>query len=65
MRATPIFFASFILFTAASIAIPIPLFPGNIISTLSRIPTSEYTIYLQALTNGITYGFTIWIIFFS
>ena len=64
MRATPIFFASFILFTAVSITIPISLFPGNIIPALSGIPTSEYTIYLQALTNGLTYGFTIWIIFF-
>jgi len=64
MRATSIFFAFFLLFTAASIAVPIPLFPGNIIATLSGIPASDYMSYLEAVTNGLTYGFVTWLVFF-
>ena len=64
MRATAIFFVFFLLFTSASIAVPIPLFPGNMISTLFGIPPSEYMPYLEALTNGLTYGFITWIVFF-
>lgn len=64
MRATTIFLAFFLIFTAASIAVPIPLFPGNTVTTLSLIPTSDFTTYLEALTNGLTYGFIIWIMFF-
>lgn len=64
MKATAIFAAFFLLFTCASIAVPIPLFPGNMISTLFVIPASEYILYLEALTNGLTYGFFTWIVFF-
>jgi hypothetical protein len=64
MRATAIFFIFFLLFTAASIAVPIPLFPGNIIPKLLETPTFEYIAYLEALTNGLTYGFVTWIVFF-
>ena len=64
MRATAIFVAFFLLFTSASIAVPIPLFPGNMMSTLFGIPASEYMPYLEALTNGLTYGFITWIVFF-
>jgi hypothetical protein len=64
MRATSIFIAFFLIFTAASIAVPIPLFPGNMIATLSGIPASDYMPYLEALTNGLTYGFIIWVVFF-
>jgi len=64
MRATAIFAAFFLLFTSASIAVPIPLFPGNMITTLFGIPASEYMPYLEALTNGLTYGFITWIVFF-
>jgi hypothetical protein len=64
MRAAAIFFVFFLLFTSASIAVPIPLFPGNMISTLFGIPASEYMSYLEALTNGLTYAFITWIVFF-
>jgi hypothetical protein len=63
MKATPIFIAFFILFTCASMAVPIPLFPGNMITTLLGIPPSEYIPYLEALTNGLTYGFISWAVF--
>jgi hypothetical protein len=64
MRATAIFVAFFLLFTSASIAVPIPLFPGNMVPTLLGMPPSEYIPYLEALTNGLTYGFIIWMVFF-
>jgi len=38
MKASVIFFAFFLLFTSAAIALPIPLFPGNMVSTLVGIP---------------------------
>jgi len=64
MRATAIFVAFFLMFTSASIAVPIPLFPGNMISSLFGTPTSEFMTYLEALTNGLTYGFITWLVFF-
>ena len=64
MRATAIFISFFILFTAASVAVPIPLFPGNMISAFLEIQTSDYSLYLGALTNGLTYGFITWVIFY-
>jgi len=64
MRATAIFIIFFILFTSASMAVPIPLFPGNTISSLLGISASDYASYLGALTNGLTYGFITWIIFY-
>jgi hypothetical protein len=64
MRATAIFFVFFLLFTSASIAVPIPLFPGNMVPTLFGISASEYILYLEALTNGLTYAFITWIVFF-
>ena len=64
MRATPIFFAFFLLFTAASIAVPISLFPGNLITTFFEIQFLEYIIFIEAITNGLTYGFVTWLVFF-
>jgi mannitol-specific phosphotransferase system IIBC component len=64
MKATAIFVAFFLLFTSASIAVPIPLFPGSMITTLLAIPPSDYIPYLEALTNGLTYGFISWAVFF-
>ncbi len=64
MRAASIFIAFFLIFTAASIAVPIPLFPGNMIAALFGIPASDYMPYLEALTNGLTYGFVTWLVFF-
>ena len=64
MRAKPIFFVFFILFTAASVAVPIPLFPGNMITALFRLPFSSYMPYIEAITNGLTYGFFTWLLLF-
>ena len=58
MRAGAIFVAFFLLFTCASIAVPVPMFPGNIVQTWLDVP------YTNAVVNGLTYGFITWIIFF-
>jgi hypothetical protein len=58
MKAGAIFVAFFLLFTCASIAVPVPLFPGNIIQTWLNVP------YINAIVNGLTYGFITWIVFF-
>ena len=64
MKATPIFFAFFLLFTSASVAVPIPLFPGNMISTFLASPLSSYMTYIEAIINGLTYGFVTCLVFF-
>jgi len=55
--------AFFILFTLASLAVPVPLFPGNMISTLLGLSTTSYTPLFSAVTNGITYGVIVWLVF--
>jgi hypothetical protein len=64
VKASAIFFAFLLLFTSASIAVPIPLFPGNMVSTLVEVPAAEYIVYLEAFTNGVTYAFITWAVFF-
>ena len=67
MRATPIFFAFFLVFTLASLAVPIPLFPGNVITEFIETPIAaiaEYMTYIAAITNGLIYGIVVWVVFF-
>ena len=58
MRAGAIFVAFFLLFTCASIAVPVPMFPGCIVQVWLALP------YISAIVNGLTYGFITWIVFF-
>ena len=64
MRAAAIFVAFFLLFTCASIAVPVPLFPGNMVPTWFGISLSEYTSYIEAVANGLVYGLVTWMVFF-
>ena len=67
MRATPIFFAFFLLFTLASLAVPIPLFPGSAVTAYIQTPVSaisEYLVYIAAIANGLIYGIVVWVVFF-
>ena len=67
MRATPVFFAFFMLFTLASLAVPIPLFPGSAITAFIQTPISaitEYLVYIAAISNGLIYGIVVWVVFF-
>jgi len=67
MRATSVFFAFFLLFTFASLGVPIPLFPGSAITAFIQNPISaisEYLVYIAAITNGLIYGIVVWVVFF-
>ena len=63
MQGLVIFAAFFIIFSASTIAIPSPLFPGNVICLLLGIPDENQIIMTSAITNGIFYGSLAWIIF--
>jgi hypothetical protein len=66
MRGGAIFLVFFIFFTLATLAVPIPLFPGNMVHpafNLLSIPFSFYTPLLDAVANGLLYGFIVWIVF--
>lgn len=58
MKAAAIFAAFFLLFTLATLAVPVSLFPGNVIETWVDVP------YINAIANGVTYGFITWVVFF-
>jgi hypothetical protein len=53
----------FILFTAASLLIPSPMFPGNVLCTLIGASVSQYTAVVSALFNGVLYSIALWLIF--
>ncbi len=64
MRGGAIFLVFFILFTLATLAVPVPLFPGNIVhSMFSSLGIPFYAPLFDAVANGILYGFLIWIVF--
>ena len=63
MRGGAVFLAFFSLFTLASMAVPVPLFPGSLIHTLFSLPET-YLPLISAITNGITYGIVVWLVFF-
>ena len=64
MRGGAVFLAFFLLFTLASLAIPVDLFPGSMIHALFGLPIDSYTPLISAITNGITYGLVVWLVFF-
>jgi len=53
----------FLIFTSASLLIPIPMFPGNVFCTLIGESIVEYTEYLSAVFNGVFYSVIVWLIF--
>ena len=64
MRGGAVFLAFFLLFTLASMAVPVPLFPGSMIHALFGLPIDSYAPLISAITNGITYGLVVWLVFF-
>jgi hypothetical protein len=64
MRGGAVFLAFCLLFTLASLAVPVPLFPGSAIHILFDLPLDSYAPLISALTNGITYGTVVWLVFF-
>lgn len=60
MKGEAIFLAFFVFFTVATLAVPIPLFPGNMVHSVFS-SSGVYTPLFDAVANGILYGFIIWI----
>jgi len=56
--------AFFVLFSVASYAVPVPLFPGNLVLGLVvvALPTA-YGPFVSAVVNGLVYGFVVWLVF--
>jgi hypothetical protein len=65
MKGTIILLVFFALFTGASLLIPSPMFPGNVICALVGGTAVTYTSYLSAFFNGVIYSFALWIVFMS
>lgn len=63
MRGGPVFFAFFILFTIASVAVPVPLFPGNMVLVWFSLPSADSSSLFSAMVNGFTYGLIVWLVF--
>jgi uncharacterized RDD family membrane protein YckC len=63
MKDSPVFVVFFAFFTLATIVVPIPMFPGNMIYTWFGIPATSYAFYASAIINGITYGLVAWIVY--
>ena len=66
MRGGPVFFAFFVLFLVASIAVPVPLFPGNMVPTWLGLWASvdaNLISLLSAVINGFMYGLLIWAVY--
>lgn len=63
MRGIPILLVFFMIFLAASLLIPLPMFPGNILSSLFKSLTTEYKKWLSAFFNAIFYGVILWLVF--
>ncbi|MCK4933252.1 hypothetical protein KAS06_01140 [Candidatus Bathyarchaeota archaeon] len=63
MRGLPIFATFFAIFSVSTIAIPSPLFPGNLICHLFNISDVNQSSITSAVANGMFYGSIAWIIF--
>lgn len=64
MRGGAIFLAFFLLFTLATLAVPVPLFPGSVIHAVFGLPVDANAPFISAITNGVTYGLFVWLVFF-
>jgi len=63
MRGLAVFVVFFAIFLISSLAIPSPLFPGNIVCFFFGISDLSYIILVNAVVNGIFYGSIAWIVF--
>ena len=53
----------FSMFTAASLLIPYPMFPGSLLYPIIGEVVSGYVEYLGAVLNGVFYGAMLWLLF--
>jgi len=63
MRGALILIVFFLMFTVASLLIPLPMFPGNVLSKLMGQAASQYYAFLSAIFNGLIYGIILWLVF--
>jgi len=63
MRGLAVFTVFLVIFLASSLAVALPLFPGNAVCMLFAISDPGYVSLVNALVNGVFYGFVAWIIF--
>jgi hypothetical protein len=64
IRGGPVFLAFFVLFAAASYAVPVPLFPGSYVPLLGIVDIpGAYAPLVSAIVNGLTYGVIVWLVF--
>ena len=62
MRGIIVFVAFFTIFSVSSVAIPSPLFPGNVVCLFLAV--SSNTSLVSAAVNGMFYGFVAWTVFY-
>jgi hypothetical protein len=53
----------FTMFTAASLLIPSPMFPGNVLCNLIGASVRQYSAIVSALFNGVLYSVAMWLLF--
>ncbi len=58
-----IIIAFFSLFAAASLMIPVPMFPGSWFCALIGAAVRDYVGVLSAAFNGLFYGTILWLVF--
>lgn len=63
MRGALILIVFFLIFTSASLLIPTPMFPGNVLCTLIGESIVEYAEYLSVVFNGVFYSVILWLVF--
>jgi pilus assembly protein TadC len=63
VKGLPILLAFFSMFMVASLLIPYPMFPGNVLCQLIGESISEYARYVSAVFNGVFYGVILWLTF--
>jgi hypothetical protein len=63
MRGILILIVFFSMFTAASLLIPSPMFPGIFFCILIGQGATQYTDFLSAVFNGVFYGIILWLVF--
>lgn len=63
MRGSRILVAFFLIFTSASLLIPSPIFPGNVLCALLGGEVSWFNGVVGAFLNGVFYGVVVWLVF--
>jgi hypothetical protein len=63
VKGLSILLAFFSVFTAASLLVPYPMFPGNVLCQFIGESFSDYARYVSAVFNGVFYGVILWITF--